>query len=154
MHILKPAVSISIILAWSTVQASECQISLPESTDLPESLHESPEGFVWVGSPNLAARVPDDGHWTAMGPDHNYRDKWWWWREGYQAKEETKPELTISARKLDGSAPPVYLPNATNAYGPGWDMILTMMEFPSSGCWEVIGKYRGQELRFVFHVGD
>lgn len=154
MHILKPTVAVAMIVAWSAVQASECQISLPESADLPGSLQESTEGFVWVGTPNLAARVPDDGHWIAMGPDHNYRDKWVWWREGYRAKEETKPELNISARKLDGPAPPVYLPHGTNAFGPGWDRILTLMEFPSAGCWEVIGRYHDEELRFVFQVGD
>jgi hypothetical protein len=32
--------------------------------------------------------------------------------------------------------------------------MLVGMEFPTSGCWEVIGRYRDQELRFVFGVGS
>jgi hypothetical protein len=146
--------AIGILVAWNASHAIECAVSLPESSGLPDSLQNSPEGFVWVGTPKLAARVPADGHWTAMGPDYNYRDKWPWWREGYRANAEQKPALTISARRLDGDAPAVYLPDATNAFGPGWDRILTLMEFPSPGCWEVVGRYHGEELRFVFKVGE
>ncbi len=152
MSINKHLVAACTVFAWSAVHASECDISLPEESDLPESVQESPEGFAWVGTSKLAARIPADGHWIAMGPDHNYRDKWWWWREGYLAKEETMPELTITATRLDGPAPPVFIPHATSAFGLGWDRMLVLMEFPTSGCWEVIGRYQGHELRFVFSV--
>ena len=154
MKIDKPFVVISMILAWSTAHASECQVSLPESGDLSDLARKSPAGFMWVGTEKLAAQVPQDGHWTAMGPEHNYRDKWWWWRQGYQAKEETRPELSITAKRLDGPAPPVFISHATNAFGPDWDRMLVGMEFPTAGCWEVIGRYHGDELRFVFKVGS
>ncbi len=154
MSVNQILIAVSAVLVLNSAHASECQVSLPERGDLPDSLQESPEGFGWFGTSKLAARVPEDGHWTAMGPEHNYRDKWWWWREGYRAKEETKPELIISASRLDGPAPPVFIPHATNAYGPGWDLMLVGMEFPTSGCWEVIGRYHGHELRFVFRVGS
>ena len=150
----KLLVALSIILAWSTAHASECKVSLPQSSDLPDSVKESPAGFIWVGTEKLAARVPQDGHWTAMGGEYNYRDKWWWWREGYRAKEETRPELSITATRLDGPAQPVFISHATNAYGEDWDRMLVGMEFPTAGCWEVVGTYHGHELRFVFKVGS
>lgn len=143
-----------IPIAWSTAHASECHVSLPETGELPEAVQESPEGFKWVGTTSLAAQVPQDGHWSAMGPEYNYRDKWWWWREGYRAREETQPKLSITAKRLDGPAPSVEISNATNAFGPGWDRMLVGMEFPTAGCWEVIGSYHDQELRFVFQVGS
>ena len=144
----------SIVFLTQSAIATECPISLPEPFSMPESGHETPKHFSWVGSTKLAARVPGNGHWTAMGAEYNYRDKWWWWREGYKARNENNPELTISARKLNSSAPPVEVKHATNAFGNDWDRILIMMEFPSAGCWEVIGTYHDQQLRFVFLVGD
>ena len=127
-------VGIVVMLAWSASPASECNISLPAVGDLPDSVKEYPARFVWVGTKKLAAKVPENGHWTAMGPEHNYRDKWWWWREGYRARDETRPELSIAARRLDGPAPPVFISHATNAYGEDWDRMLLMMEFPTAGC--------------------
>jgi len=44
---------------------------------------------------------------------------------------------------------------ATNAHSRdfgGWAM-LVMMEFPAAGCWEVTGKYQGNQLSFVVDVG-
>lgn len=139
------------LLVCTAVHASECEVSLPDRTDVPGW---QLRGFVWVGGLTLATMVPDGGNWTGMGPDHHYRDKWWWWREGYSAQEEHGPELSITARRLDGAAPAVLISHATNAFGKDWDRMLVEMEFPTAGCWEVIGRYHGHELRFVFEVGS
>jgi len=145
---------ISIFLFWSNSYGAECEVALPGSDNLDSPEDPTWEGFVWVGSNDLAARVPRDGHWNGMGAKHHYGDKWWWWRAGYSARGEEIPELVISASRLDGPAPPVLIQNATNAYGPGWDMMLVGMDFPTAGCWEVIGKYHGHELKFIFKVGE
>jgi len=154
MNIYKVSASIIISLAFGASVASECEVSLPETGNLPESVRKAPAGFKWVGTEKLAAQVPEDGHWTGMGASHNYRDKFWWWRKGYRAQEETKPKLSITAKRLDGAAPPVHIPHATNAFGEGWHRILVGMEFPTDGCWLVVGNYHDNELRFVFKVGD
>jgi hypothetical protein len=90
-----------------------------------------------------------------MGPTHDYRDKLFWWRQGYSGVTESRPKLTVSARRLDGGAPPVHVSRATNArhedFG-GWAM-LAMVEFPTAGCWEVKGQYEGETLSFVVQVG-
>ena len=85
-----------------TLQADACVISLPQATEPPPT-QGAGDGWVWIGSPRLAAHVPANGVWTGMGPAHNYRDKWWWWREGYRASKETQPELTTLATRLDAS---------------------------------------------------
>lgn len=64
-------------LACGATVASECNVVLPATGDLPESVRKAPAGFEWVGTEKLAARVPEDGHWTAMGAEHNYGDKFW-----------------------------------------------------------------------------
>ena len=90
-----------------------------------------------------------------MGPGRMYGDKFWWWRSGYSAFEEPRPNLTISAIRLDGVAPDVEINNATNAFGDGWHAMLIGMEFPSAGCWKVVGTYNGsQQLAFVLLVGN
>ena len=139
--------------------ASACEATLPDARNLPASELQSIKGFVWVGSPALAAQVPEGGLWKGMGPDHQFRDKWWWWREGYNANDEPVPELEITAIMLDGEAPPVHIPRATSAMEareapnpPRWHRILTLMEFPKPGCWAVTATYHGNELKFVFQV--
>ena len=151
------SVVISIFLVCSSVYGTECQVTLPGNDNLDPPFDPTLEGFAWFGSNDLAARAPKDGHWTAMGPDYNYRDKWWWWREGYNAHDERKPALEITATMLDGEALPVHIPHATNAMSahnpPRWHRILTLMEFPAPGCWEVTATYYENELKFVFQVG-
>ncbi len=136
-----------------TLQSETCVVSLPQATE-PPSKKEVADGWAWVGSPKLAAHVPANGVWTGMGPEHNYRNKWWWWREGYRAIEEPQPELMIMATRLDAPAEPVVILKATNAFGDTWDRMLVGMEFPTAGCWDVFASYRGEELRFIFKVGS
>jgi hypothetical protein len=90
-----------------------------------------------------------------MGLKDHYRDKLFWWRQGYIGATEQRPELIVSGRKLDGEAPPANVSRATNAYHKdfgGWAM-LVMVEFPESGCWELTGLYKGQTATFVVRVG-
>ena len=147
------AAVMTLVAMGAAPSAIACEVSLPASIGIPDWLKAS-EGFVWVGSPKLAAQVPKSGHWTGMGPKHDYRDKWWWWREGYRAAEETQPELMVLANRLDAPAPPVVIQRATNAITANLDLILAGMEFPTSGCWDVFASYRGEELKFIFKVGE
>lgn len=140
-----------LLFAWSSAHGSECAVTVPNM--------ENPFGDTevwshgWYGSSDLAALIPKNGHWVGMGRSKNYGDKFWWWRQGYNARKETKPKLTISATKLDGQAPPVLVTDTTHGYGDNWDAMLTGMEFPTHGCWEVIGKYQGHELKITLSVG-
>lgn len=135
----------------------ECPISLPERGDIPERFKDYERGDYisrWVGTKALAARVPDRGYWTGMGSESRFRDKWWWWREGYSATDENYPDLNVTGRRLDGGEQVLEQPFVTNAMGKGWNMILVLMEFPAAGCWEVNATYKDQSLSFVFEVGD
>ena len=148
---------IGITSTSSSAVVFECPISLPERGNIPERFKDYERGDYisrWVGTKALAARVPDRGYWTGMGSKSRFRDKWWWWREGYSATVENYPDLKITGRRLDGGQEVLEQPFVTNAMGKGWDMILVLLEFPTAGCWEVYATYKDQSLRFMFEVGD
>jgi len=66
---------------------------------------------------------------------------------------EQQPEITLSARQLDGEAvvePFVY---GTNAYHPDYgQFMMTGIELPALGCWEITAEYRDATLSFVVWV--
>lgn len=109
----------------------------------------------WFGSEALAVLLNRSGTWRGMGPRYAYRDKLFWWRQGYNGATEQRPELLVSARRLDGEPGSPKVSKATNAHHEsfgGWAMLVGV-EFPSSGCWEVEGEYKVQTLSFVVQVG-
>ena len=145
--------SLAVLGPAVAADASSCAATVAPATPFAEPSPSSASRF-WYGSEALAVLLPRGGTWRGMGPAHNYRDKLFWWREGYSGVTEPRPELIVSARRLDGAAPPAVTSPATNAdhadFG-GWAM-LVMLEFPASGCWEVTGQYKGQVARFVVDV--
>lgn len=135
---------------------STCAVTVPDNSKITFKTPLDVGDFMqWHGNNDLTALIPRDGKWYFMGPEHNYRNKFWWAREGYNAYEEPNPELVITAKRLDAQAEIVRRDNATNAMGNnrGWHAMLTGMEFPSAGCWEVTGTYHEHSLTIVFLVG-
>ncbi len=111
----------------------------------------------WYGSNLLAASIPKSGVWTGMGEEKSFADKFWWWREGFSASDEPKPDLTVSAIRLDGPHESVLITTTTSGRGVGgdWDAMLVGMHFPSAGCWEIRGNYNGNEaLTLVLKVSN
>ena len=114
---------------------------------------EDSGNYAWHGSEELAVYMSRDGSWYGMGPDRNYADKFWWWQKGYDAKTEPKPNLVVTAKRLDLPADLLTVDDTTSGYGDRWNAMLIGMNFPSAGCWEVSGHYRGSQLTVVFNVG-
>jgi hypothetical protein len=113
-----------------------------------------PASRFWFGDESLAVLLGTGGSWRGMGAEHRYRDKLFWWRKGFDGTTEPRPALVVTGRRLDGDAPPAVGSLATNAHHAdfgGWAM-LTTVEFPTSGCWELTGDYRGVRRPFVVLV--
>ncbi|MCW5876406.1 MAG: hypothetical protein KIS85_05925 [Anaerolineales bacterium] len=132
----------------------DCPVTLPQEAFVPPQPHppQAPYGMTWYGTEAL---------WTFLTPDGKlYADplayKLWWFREGYNGSLEQKPDLAVTARRLDAEMPLVEVgPPATNGYHEDfhWGM-LTGLRLPSPGCWEFTGHYRENSLSYVVWVGE
>lgn len=108
-------------------------------------------GMVWYGSAALWTVIPTDGVWAGL-PDNptGYTQKIVWWREGYDWQSEPQPALTMRAERLDEPAPPVEVSHASNAFAEDMgSAIMTGIDFPTLGCWQISGTYRKTSLSFV-----
>jgi hypothetical protein len=87
-----------------------------------------------------------------MGPDHAFRDKLAWLTHDFKPGQESN--LTVVGRRLDRDDRPAVVSRPTNAGSFSDDewVMLVSVEFPSAGCWQVTGRYLGQELAFVVEV--
>jgi hypothetical protein len=134
--------------------AEACPVTL--AAHRPSFAEPSPSSAsrFWYGDESLAVLLSSGGTWRGMGPERHYRNKLFWWRKGFDGRTESQPALSVTGRRLDGDAPPASISPATNAHHAdfgGWAM-LTSVEFPTGGCWELTGEYRGAESRFVVLV--
>jgi hypothetical protein len=109
------------------------------------------EGLFWFGSEGLWTALHDDGVWAGLplNPD-GYTQKIMWWSILYDLPKEPEPALVVTGRRLDGDSPPLRFYGATNAMADDiGDAMLTGVEFPTLGCWEVRGEYKKTSLTFV-----
>jgi hypothetical protein len=151
-----------VVLLYVTAMSAAlaaCPVTLPSASPVTVPGQPSNQYFGWYGTEALAVLLPADGHWKGMGQKHRFRDKFWVWRRGYDVEAEGRPALTFVGAKLGESNRERLQPEpATNAYGTGWSSMLTLMEFPSPGCWQVTGTYERlgveQTLTFTVNVSD
>ena len=112
------------------------------------------EGLFWYGSEGLWTALHTNGVWEGL-PDNpaGYTQKIMWWSDSYVLKNELQPALVVSGRRLDAEAPPLKFDGATNAYAEDiGDAMLTGVDFPTRGCWEITGQYKKSELKFVVWI--
>jgi hypothetical protein len=137
---------------------ARCPVTTPqEPAFVPPAPYDSLgfKGYFWFGSNSLWTSLPQDGVWYGL-PDNpgGYTQKVFWWREGYVWDEEPEPNLVLTRERLDAEAPSFKVSKATNAYASDiGSAMLAGVDFPTLGCWKIIGKYNGQaELSFVIWV--
>ena len=112
------------------------------------------KGIFWFGSEHLWTALHEDGVWAGLplNPD-GYTQKIMWWSSLYDLPNEPEPALVVTGRRLDGEAPALRFYGATNAMAEDiGEAMLTGVEFPTLGCWEVTGQYKKTGLTFVVWI--
>jgi hypothetical protein len=90
-------------------------------------------------------------------PGHEHQvqpltQKLFWMSADYDWRKEPQPDITVTGRRLDGTAPPLLLLPTTNAIGEPLGAMVTGLYVPTPGCWEITGEYEGEKLSFVVWV--
>ncbi|HZM23014.1 MAG TPA: hypothetical protein VFC02_14795, partial [Anaerolineales bacterium] len=106
-------------------------------------------------SEHLWTALNTDGVWSKLPENSDgYGQKIMWWSSLYSLKDELEPELVVSGKRLDGEAEPLRFYGATNAMADDiGEAMLTGVEIPTLGCWEITGQYKESEISFVVWVG-
>ena len=144
-------------------QASEvpdtCPVTKPSDHPFTPPAPYPSVGSFWIGSEKLWTNVTADGIWNGLphytADDSRFRQKLFWWSEGYDWRTENPPELTVTGERLDGPAPHITADEHANA---GWTndrehpFMVTGIFIPTLGCWRITGRYKGEELSYVVWV--
>jgi hypothetical protein len=133
-------------------QAPEVPFAAP--APYPAAPPERYEGQFWYGTPELWTMLGPDPVWRGLPQNRNgYSQKVFWWSEDFDVSVNPYPPFTLLIERLDAeSAPEVVAEKATNASADFGTAMLTGVEIPSPGCWQITGQYNDAELSFVVWV--
>lgn len=116
------------------------------------ALSPSPDRF-WYGSEALWVMPRIDGTWRGLRTETGHRNKLFAWRTGFDGSKEQRPKLTVRGKRLDAEVAPFTVTTATNAYHPSFEWaMLTGVDIPTAGCWELTLGYGANTLAFVVWV--
>lgn len=80
--------------------------------------------------------------------------KTFWWSADYRGPStEPEPPITVVGRRLDGPGDFTTV-GGTHAMADFGVAMLAGAAFPSAGCWELTGRYRGTELSYVVLITE
>jgi hypothetical protein len=141
-----------------------CPVTRPPSPPFvppsPYQVNPGPGSF-WFGTQKLWTNVSEDGTWKGLPhyrpTDASFRNKLFWWRQGYDWRTENVPNLKVTGRRLDTLAPPLTTDEHANN---GWTndsrhpFMVAGIFIPTLGCWEITGDYKGDKLSYVVWVAQ
>jgi hypothetical protein len=104
---------------------------------------KAPKGNFWYGMSQMWTLLGDTGTWAGLGHytpnDPTFRQKLFYWRQGYDWNAEPRPRLTVTGRRLDAAAPPLMADAANGGYREeDWKSFMVVgINLPTLGCWEI-----------------
>jgi hypothetical protein len=110
----------------------------------------------WYGTNGLWTSLPVEGVWRLpRREDGFYFNKLFLWQEGWDWRKEPYPpgpDIKLVLRRLNGNTSPITSRGGTNAFfDDSWAM-LTGVNFPTEGCWEITSFHDGHKLTFVLSI--
>jgi hypothetical protein len=114
--------------------------------------YQTPQGF-WYGSDSLWTMVSPHP-WRAGG---NNGAKLTYYRRGFDSKSIDALRLTVVGRRVDGLAPLVWSDGASSSSiggsnAPGNMAMVTGIDIPTAGCWEISAHYVDQTLIYTIRA--
>jgi len=142
-------VSLFVVAALFGSLSATAQVACPRTVGTKSLGPPFPDSGDWYGSESFAVQLSPDGTWPTTAPTARIAVKLFWWSSGFKPGMESN--LIVTLKELNGAAVNAVVSRPTNAHAEslgGWTM-LTGIDFPDPGCWEITGRYLGQELKFV-----
>ena len=146
------------LLTCPAVSSGECLTTLPPyPAFVPPAPYSaiSLDGGFWYGTDSLWTHLWVNWTWNLehnVGKGKFYRTKLQYWRKEYDRGTEPQPELVVTANRLDSEAPLVFAEHANVSFVGNTLALMTAINIPTIGCWEITGRYKGQTLSFVVSV--
>jgi hypothetical protein len=105
----------------------------------------------WFGEAGLWTALPVSGKWPQLASG----EKFLLWSEEFDVTKDETPDITLTARRLDGKAPLYQTTHATNLYHESvhWAMLVGV-HLPSPGCWQFDIAYKDHHLDLVLWAPD
>jgi hypothetical protein len=152
-------VAVLATLLIPVLASAQCRTTpAPNPTFVPPASYPSKaaEKMFWYGTDALWTAVDDDGTWSMRGnvlKGKGYRTKLVYWGRGFDGRTEAEPKLVVTARRIDSEVPSVTAGHASAVFVPGSTPgMMTVIDIPTTGCWEITGVYRGHTLAFTVSV--
>lgn len=152
-------------LLFPMFSTAQCLATLPPNPTFVPPITYPPgtlsTGMFWYGTDELWTALSFDGKWTIQNnvlAPKGYRTKLVFWRRGFDWRKESEPKLIITGKRLDGDAPSIAVAHANAVFGTGNPPdsmppgIMTLIDIPKAGCWELTAHYSGHTLTFIVSV--
>jgi len=154
-------IAVSFLLAFIAGARAEdaCAVTTPPNPPFvppaPYRPNPSDEHF-WYGTNELWTLLPVENVWRLdRRNNEGYRNKLFLWQEGWDRRKEPYPpgpDIPVVLKRLDANMPPITSQGGTNAFFDNTWAMLTMLEIPTEGCWEVTAFHKGDKLTFVLSI--
>ena len=149
---------LAAIALGSAALGSDCPVTTPPNPPFVAPAPHQPipdaPGF-WYGTAGLWTVLVKSGAWGALPHTaRGYSQKAFFWSKDFNWRKEMRPDLRIAGKRLDGEAPAFTGENATHAIFGDTAAMLTGINIPTTGCWEITTRYRDHELKYVVKVED
>ena len=152
--------AVGALIPAQSICAQACLTTRPSTHAFvppqPYSSDASPGSF-WYGTDSLWTSLDVSGKWEMRDNvlhGNGYRTKLIYWQQGFKWQNQLQLPLLVTARRLDNSGLLVTAEQANVVYIPSreYPSMMTAINIPQAGCWELTADYRGQVLSFTVSV--
>lgn len=150
-------VAVMAALLLPVLSSAQCLTTLPPNPPFvpPEPYLQQTQvkDMFWFGTDALWTDLGISGKWEMR--NNLLTTKLTFWSRDFDWRKELEPKLIVTGKRLDGDAPSVAVAHANAVFvtGPMPAAMMTGIDIPTAGCWELTAHYKGHALTFIVSVG-